>query len=83
MCIKTLHTYLSCICNPLYINFILYFRHVFGKICFGEGERGNYDASEIAGRKALDHFPLDNWAHHALAHNFEESGRALQVIWGF
>eukprot|EP00088_Acartia_fossae_P008287 TRINITY_DN1394_c0_g1_i1.p1 TRINITY_DN1394_c0_g1~~TRINITY_DN1394_c0_g1_i1.p1 ORF type:complete len:490 (+),score=141.39 TRINITY_DN1394_c0_g1_i1:52-1521(+) len=55
-----------------------FYGHVFGKICFGEGERGNYDASEIAGRKALDHFPLDNWAHHALAHNFEESGRALQ-----
>ena len=56
---------------------------MYGKICFGEGERGNYDASEIAGRKALDHFPLDNWAHHALAHNFEESGRAMQVSLNF
>ena len=34
---------------------------------------------ELSGRLALDHLPLDNWAHHALAHNFEESGRPLQV----
>ena len=36
----------------------------------------------FSGRKALDFFPLDNWAHHALAHNFEESGRPLQVLKG-
>ena len=35
-------------------------------------------AGELSGRLALDHQPLDNWAHHALAHNFEESGRAGQ-----
>ena len=34
---------------------------------------------ELSGRLALDYLPLDNWAHHALAHNFEESGRPLQV----
>ena len=27
---------------------------------------------------ALDHCRLDNWSHHALAHNFEESNRPLQ-----
>jgi len=55
-----------------------FYGHVHGKLCFGQGEMGEYEASEISGRLALDHFPLDNWSHHALAHNFEESGRALQ-----
>jgi len=55
-----------------------FYGHVHGKLCFGQGEMGDYDASEISGRLALDHFPLDNWSHHALSHNFEESGRALQ-----
>jgi len=55
-----------------------FYGHVHGKLCFGQGEMGDYEASEISGRLALDHFPLDNWSHHALAHNFEESGRALQ-----
>jgi len=55
-----------------------FYGHVYGKLCFGQGEGGEYEAGEISGRKALDHFPLDNWSHHALAHNFEESGRPLQ-----
>ena len=42
-------------------------------------ETGDYTNGELSGRVALDYMPLDNWAHHALAHNFEESGRALQV----
>lgn len=40
---------------------------------------GEFDAGELSGRRALDFNPLDNWSHHALAHNFEESGRPLQV----
>jgi len=55
-----------------------FYGHVHGKLCFGQGEMGDYEGSEISGRLALDYFPLDNWSHHALAHNFEESGRALQ-----
>jgi len=55
-----------------------FYGHVHGKLCFGQGEMAEYEASEISGRLALDHFPLDNWSHHALSHNFEESGRALQ-----
>ena len=35
-------------------------------------------AGELSGRLALDHCRLDNWSHHALAHNFEESNRPLQ-----
>ena len=42
-------------------------------------ETGDYTNGELSGRVALDYMPLDNWAHHALAHNFEESDRALQV----
>ena len=41
---------------------------------------GDFTNGELSGRLALDYMPMDNWAHHALAHNFEESGRALQVI---
>jgi len=55
-----------------------FYGHVHGKLCFGQGEMGEYTAGELSGRLALDYMPLDNWAHHALAHNFEESGRALQ-----
>jgi len=55
-----------------------FYGHVYGKLAFGQSELGDYEKSEISGRKALDHFPLDNWSHHALAHNFEESGRPLQ-----
>ena len=56
-----------------------FYGHVHGKLCFGQGETGDYVAGELSGRLALDYLPLDNWAHHALAHNFEESGRPLQV----
>lgn len=55
-----------------------FYGHVHGKLCFGQGETGDYVAGELSGRLALDYLPLDNWAHHALAHNFEESGRPLQ-----
>ena len=55
-----------------------FYGNVYGKLCFGQSENGEYEASEISGRLALDDFPLDNWSHHALSHNFEESGRALQ-----
>lgn len=55
-----------------------YYGHVHGKLCFGQGENGEYEKSELNGRLALDHMPLDNWSHHALSHNFEETGRSLQ-----
>ena len=56
-----------------------FYGHLHGKLCFGQGETGDYVSGELSGRLALDYLPLDNWAHHALAHNFEESGRPLQV----
>jgi len=55
-----------------------FYGHVHGKLCFGQGENGDYEAGELSGRLALDYQPLDNWATHALAHNFEESGRPGQ-----
>jgi len=55
-----------------------FYGHVYGKLCFGQGETGDFTNGELSGRLALDYMPMDNWAHHALAHNFEESGRALQ-----
>lgn len=55
-----------------------FYGHVHGKLCFGQGETGDYENGELNGRLALDYQPLDNWANHALAHNFEESGRPRQ-----
>jgi len=55
-----------------------FYGHVHGKLCFGQGETGDYEGGELSGRLALDYQPLDNWASHALAHNFEESGRSRQ-----
>ena len=40
-----------------------------------QGEMGEYEEGEKNGEFALSVLPLDNWAHHALAHNYEESGR--------
>jgi len=57
-----------------------YYGHVHAKKSFGQVETGDYTNGELSGRVALDYMPLDNWAHHALAHNFEESGRALQGL---
>jgi hypothetical protein len=49
-----------------------------GKLSLGLTEMGDFTAGELEGRLALDHCRLDNWSHHALAHNFDESNRALQ-----
>ena len=66
-----------------------FYGNVHGKLSFGQTEMGEMkvretcmihvrQAGELSGRLALDHCRLDNWAHHALAHNFDESNRALQ-----
>jgi len=55
-----------------------FFGNVHGKLSFGQSEMGEFQAGELSGRLALDHCRLDNWSHHALAHNFEESNRPLQ-----
>merc|ERR1719347_2365916 len=55
-----------------------FFGNVHGKLSFGQSEMGEFQAGELSGRLALDHCRLDNWSHHALAHNFEESNRHLQ-----
>lgn len=52
--------------------------NVHGKLSLGHTELGEFQAGELEGRKALDHCRVDNWSHHALAHNFLESDRALQ-----
>jgi len=52
-----------------------FYGHVHGKLGFGQGEMGEYEEGEKNGEFALSVLPLDNWAHHALAHNYEESGR--------
>lgn len=55
-----------------------FYGNTHGKMGFGQSEMGEFQAGELSSRLALDHFRLDNWSHHSLAHNFDESGRALQ-----
>jgi len=55
-----------------------FYGNVHGKLSFGQSEMGEFQAGELSGRLALDHCRLDNWSHHALAHNFDESNRPLQ-----
>lgn len=57
---------------------IPFYGHVHGKLCFGQVEMGEYEASEISGQIALDYFPLDIESHHAFTHKFEETGKALE-----
>jgi len=55
-----------------------FYGHVYGKLAFGECELGQYEAALENGLKALDCFSRDNWAHHAVAHIYEETGKARE-----
>ncbi len=49
---------------------------VLGFYSFGLEENADYARAEDIGREALDHQPLECWAHHAVAHVMEMQGRA-------
>lgn len=51
------------------------FPAVLGMHAFGHEECGDYARAERDGRAALDLDPADAWAHHAVAHVFEMTGR--------
>lgn len=47
-----------------------------GMAAFGAGECGDFAEAERLGRLALEHQPVDAWAHHAVAHAYEMRGDA-------
>eukprot|EP00116_Pleurobrachia_bachei_P004162 sb/3464424/ len=53
---------------------------IHGKLCFGYAEMGEYAEAEKAGRKALEIFPLDSWALHAMAHTYENMVAPEKVV---
>lgn len=57
-----------------------FYGHVHGKLAFGQCEMGEYERGEANGRLALEQFRLDNWAHHSLAHIYEETGQARKGV---
>lgn len=48
---------------------------VMGMAAFGFEEAGDYQQAEALGREALAQDPNDSWAHHAVAHVMEMTGR--------
>lgn len=51
-----------------------------GMLSFGLEETADYRRAEETGRAALEQDPLDCWAHHAVAHVMEMTGRAEDGI---
>ena len=49
-----------------------------GKLCFGYAEMGEYSLAMQCGETALDVFPLDSWAVHAMAHTYENQALPRQ-----
>ena len=53
--------------------------NIYGKLCFGYEECGQYKAAEEAGAVALDHTPNDIWAIHSVVHVKQETLRFVIV----
>ena len=54
---------------------VRFYGNVYGKLCFGYEECGQYSEAEKAGSVALEHTPNDIWAIHSMAHVYEETLR--------
>ncbi|KAL5267632.1 hypothetical protein ACHWQZ_G004616 [Mnemiopsis leidyi] len=57
-----------------------YYGLVHGKLCFGHAEMAEYEQAERVGRIALEGFPLDSWAVHAMAHTYENQSKPREVV---
>ena len=55
--------------------FVLLFRTIYGKLCFGYEECNQFEEAEKAGAIALNHTPNDIWAIHSMTHVKEETLR--------
>lgn len=53
---------------------------IHGKQCFGHAEMGEYKEAMQCGLTALEAFPLDSWAVHAMAHTYENQSQPKQGI---
>ncbi|XP_063685355.1 tetratricopeptide repeat protein 38-like [Bolinopsis microptera] len=53
---------------------------VHGKLCFGHAEMGEYEEAKRCGDIALEAFPLDSWAVHAMAHTYENQSKPKEVV---
>jgi tetratricopeptide (TPR) repeat protein len=49
--------------------------YLLGMLAFGHEECGEYREAERAGRRAVEMYPGDHWATHAVAHVMEMEGR--------
>jgi len=56
------------------------YNFVLGMHAFGLEEMGDYAAAEQAGMAAVQLFPRDAWAIHAVAHTYESQGRITDGI---
>ena len=53
---------------------------VHGKLCFGHAEMAEYGEAKRCGDIALETFPLDSWAVHAMTHMYENKGEPSQIV---
>ena len=53
---------------------------VHGKLCFGHAEMAEYESAKRCGDIALEAFPLDSWAVHAMAHMYENQSQPKEEI---
>lgn len=57
-----------------------YYGHIQGKLCFAQAELGMYSKARESGTKAVQALCYDSWAHHAVAHIYENEGKPRDGI---
>ena len=57
-----------------------YYGHIHGKLCFAQAELGLYAEARESGGIAVESLCYDSWAHHAMAHVYENEGKPKDGI---